>query len=117
VKQSGEADLAWCRIPLLKNNRPWPLLQDAPFDLIEDSLHSFTWTAMGFALALGALARLVQRSKQQESGRTFDTAALLAATAIPLSMIALPDIDGLLQRVMFLVAYLWCTREALRISG
>jgi hypothetical protein len=39
---------------------------------------------------------------------------LVAATAIPLAMIALPEWDGLLQRGIFAISYLWFGLEALR---
>jgi len=39
-------------------------------------------------------------------------AALASAIFIPLLMINIPSIVGLVQRVMFLVAYLWYGTEA-----
>lgn len=94
------------------SHRAW--IATAAFDPIEDALHSFTATAMGFAFALGVLARLLQRARRNEPGRAFDAVALAAATALPLLMAGLPNMDGLLQRLMFLVAYVWCAREVQR---
>lgn len=100
------------------SHRPWE--RGAAFDPIEDALHSFTATAMGFAFSFGVLARLAQRSRARESGRFFDGVALVAATVIPLVMAARGGLDGLIQRMMFAVAYLWYAREALllrRLGG
>jgi hypothetical protein len=92
------------------SHRHWVV--GAHFDPIEDSLHSFTASAMGFAFSFGVLARLVQRGRQGESGRVLDAVALVAATVIPLLMTRLAGIDGVIQRLMFMVAYLWYGREA-----
>jgi hypothetical protein len=37
----------------------------------------------------------------------------VAATVIPVLMARFAGLDGVIQRLMFLVAYLWYTREAL----
>jgi Protein of unknown function (DUF998) len=93
------------------SHRPW--VPGVPFDPIEDALHSFTATAMGFAFSLGVLARLLQRGRQGGSGRIFDTVVLLAATVIPLLMAGMGELDGVIQRLLFLFAYVWYAREAL----
>jgi Protein of unknown function (DUF998) len=95
------------------SHRPWSA--DVPFDAVEDALHSLAATGMGFAFAGGVVVRLVQRRRQQVSGWELDLAAVLAATLLPLAMRALPAQDGLLQRTMMLIAYLWYAREALRL--
>ena len=93
------------------SHRSWVV--GAQFDPIENALHSFTATAMGFAFSLGVLARLLQRGRQGEPGRAFDAVALVAATVIPLFMACFTGLDGVIQRLMFLVAYLWYARETL----
>jgi hypothetical protein len=87
-------------------------LPNLPFDPIEDALHSFTATAMGFAFAAGIGVRLWHR-KGQRVGRILDVAAIAASVAIPLAMSALPGWDGLLQRIMFSTAYTWYAYELL----
>ena len=84
--------------------RSW--MEGLPFDPIEDWLHSFAATAMGFAFAFGVLLRLVQRSRHKDSGPALDVVALPASIAIPLATAALPDFDGLLQRAIFFVCLL-----------
>jgi len=94
--------------------RPW--LPEAAYDPVEDALHSFTATAMGFAFAIGVVLRLLHRGHDW-SGRGIDLAAVAAAVAIPLSMNALPEWDGLLQRGMFAIAYTWYGIELWRKDG
>ena len=43
--------------------------------------------------------------------------AIAAASALPLMSAVWPPIDGLLQRSLFLVAYLWYACEALAMTG
>ena len=96
------------------SHRSW--VAGAQFDPVEDVLHSFTSTAMGFAFSFGVLARLLQRGRQGEPGRALDAVALVAATVIPLLMAGFAGLDGVIQRLMFLVAYLWYAREGLNIN-
>lgn len=92
------------------SSRPW--LPNLPYDPVEDALHSFTATAMGFAFAIGVGLRLWHRQNGRW-GRVLDVAAVAASVAIPLAMSALPNWDGLLQRGMFATAYLWYGYELL----
>lgn len=92
------------------STRPW--LPNLPYDPVEDTLHSFTATTMGFAFAIGVALRLWHRG-QHRWGHVLDVVAVVASVAIPLAMSALPDWDGLLQRGMFAIAYLWYGFELL----
>ncbi|HEX6221291.1 MAG TPA: DUF998 domain-containing protein [Acidimicrobiia bacterium] len=91
--------------------RPWEA--GVSFDAGEDGIHSFAATAMGFAFAGGVA--LTSASRLQKGGRILllDICAVIASVAIPLLMVAFDDSSGLLQRVMFLVAYAWYGREGL----
>ncbi len=91
--------------------RSW--VAEAQFDPIEDVLHSFTSTAMGFAFALGVLGAMLHKLRQGSRRVMFDVLAMAAATLIPICMSIWGDVDGLLQRLMFLIAYAWYVREAL----
>jgi len=93
------------------SHKPW--VADAAFDSVEDVLHSFTATAMGFSFVFAVLLRLVQREKQEHVGRILDIIAIIAATGIPILMFYQPMLDGLFQRFMFLIAYIWYGKEAL----
>jgi len=91
--------------------RSW--VAEARFDPIEDTLHSFTSMAMGFAFALGVLGAMLHKMRQGSRGVAFDVIAMAIATLIPICMAIWGDVDGLLQRLMFLIAYAWYIREAL----
>jgi hypothetical protein len=82
------------------SSRPWTT---APYDGTEDFLHSLAATAMGFAFAGGVVAAVVYRRKAD----ILDISAVAASVLIPLAMVAFPDADGLFQRVMFAIAYVW----------
>ena len=90
--------------------RPWE--EDAPFDRTEDLLHSSGATVMGFAFALGVVAIVVRRRIDAQPLRVLDIAAIVAATLIPIGMSIWSEAYGVMQRLMFLVAYAWYGREA-----
>ena len=92
------------------STRPW--LPDLPFDPVEDWLHSFAASGMGFAFALGVGWRWWRRPWQAKM-RVVDLVVVGTAVFIPLAMSFLPDWDGLLQRIMFTIAYLWYGLELL----
>ncbi len=94
------------------SHRPW--VADAPYDHVEDLLHSITASAMGFAFAAGVVAVGVSRRGPSRLDRGADTVAVVASVVIPLAMAQGTAYTGLLQRSMFLVAYIWYAREGLR---
>lgn len=93
------------------SHSPWQ--PGAPDDPVEDFLHSVFASGMGFAFCAGVLARLLQRGPGAALGRSLDVAALLVATALPLLLASSSGAGGLMQRVVFAVAYLWYGHEAL----
>lgn len=87
------------------SHKPWWPVES--YDVLEDALHSVFATLMGFAFALGVLVRLLQ-TRASPGGETWlNGLAIAAATFIPLIMIVVPERAGLVQRLMFLVAYFW----------
>jgi hypothetical protein len=86
----------------------------ASFDRTEDLLHSVASTAVGVAFALGVLAVLLRRGQGQLGARSLDPIALTAALVLPIGMGLWAEVDGVLQRLMFLIAYLWYLAEAIR---
>lgn len=96
---------------------------NAPYDHVEDALHSVAATTMGFAFAAGVLATVLAR--HHAAGRTgvrarvhahlIDAVAVAASVVVPLSMTALPGAAGALQRAMFLIAYAWYGAQAVRL--
>ncbi len=99
-------------MPAAFSHRPW--LPDIPFDPIENLLHSAAATGMGFAFAVGVVVVGLKRSDSEALNRWLDAAAVLASTVLPLIMPMGTPYTGLLQRAMFLVAYVWYGREAHR---
>jgi hypothetical protein len=93
------------------SHRPW--LPGVPFDSFEDLLHSVTATTMGTAFAVGVVLVSSRRPNTARLDRTVDGVALLASVAIPLAMSQDTGYPGLLQRCMFLIAYVWYGRETL----
>jgi hypothetical protein len=91
-----------------------PFEAGSTFDRTEDLLHSVAATAMGFAFAFGVAVVLFKRREWTTSGWFLDAVAVAASVLIPLSMFAWGESAGLLQRVMFAVAYIWYGRETLK---
>ena len=96
------------------SHRPWVAGED--FDHVEDVLHSVAATAMGFVFVGGVVVTALGRSRGDTWPRALDIMAVASSVAIPLGMAAQPDIDGVLQRLMFVVAYAWYGAEAVRAT-
>jgi hypothetical protein len=96
------------------SHRPW--LPELPFDRIEDRLHAFTATAMGFAFAAGVMAVGIARRGPSPLDRGADFVAVASSVVLPLAMAQGTPYTGVLQRTMFVVAYLWYAREATRAA-
>ena len=95
------------------SSRSWEA--SLPFDRIEDVLHSIASNAVGLSFTCGVILILLQRPRAQRWRRIFDCAAFVAAALIPLSMAIWGEIDGVLQRSMFVIAYAWYSGEAVRL--
>lgn len=95
--------------------RPWA--RGASFDAVEDWLHSFAATAMGFAFAFGVLAVALSHFRMVGQVRGLDIVAIAASVVIPLAMLGLSDQAGVLQRAMFAIALVWYGREAFAPDG
>jgi hypothetical protein len=94
------------------SHKPWQA--GVPYDGFEDLLHSVTATGMGFAFAFGVVAVSIRRGARWEPRRILDFVAVGASFVLPLGMSAWPAVGGALQRLMFLIAYVWYTIETLR---
>lgn len=87
-----------------------PFVEGVSYDQVEDLLHSVAVTAMGFVFAAGVLVVGWLRIPRWKLA---DVVALASAVAIPIAMTATAGIDGLLQRVMFGVAFVWYGLEVI----
>lgn len=90
---------------------PW---EDVPYDRFEDLLHSVAATGMGFAFTLGVLFVTLRRGSVPV--RIFDVLAIAAAVVIPVVMFNVVGIAGVVQRVMFVIGYLWYGMEAVGLG-
>ncbi len=92
------------------SHKPW--IKDIPVDSVEDLLHSITATVMGFAFSLAVLLHIFTRVNASYRVRVIDGIALAAATLISPVAVLVPDMAGILQRLMFAIAYAWYIYEA-----
>jgi len=92
---------------------PW---DGSAFDEFEDLLHSAASFGVGLFFTVGVVLVATRRAEAPGWLRIVDGIALAAAVAIPLLM-ANVDGSGLVQRVMFLVAFLWYGLETVRAAG
>lgn len=90
-------------------SKPWDAGQ--PYNSTEDLLHSVGATGVGFAFAVG-VACVTFQAGFSKPPRLFGVIAIAAAAVLPLGMSFFPGVAGILQRLMFLIAYLWFGVEA-----
>jgi hypothetical protein len=91
------------------SHRPWqPRFE---YDRTEDLLHSVAASGMGFAFALGVVAAALWPGRPRPRRHALDVVAVVASVALPLGMSAFADVQGVLQRLMFAVAYIWYAAE------
>jgi hypothetical protein len=89
--------------------RPWE--ENAPYVQLEDSIHSWFASVMGFAFVTGVVTLVVIRRQRSLTAALPDWVALIVTTLVPLAMST--AVWGLLQRLMFVTAAAWYGREAL----
>ncbi|MDH3498902.1 MAG: DUF998 domain-containing protein [Acidimicrobiia bacterium] len=94
-------------------HQPW---EDVPFVEFEDFLHSIAASAVGFGFTVGVLFVALRRGRDTGLLRWFDGIAVIAALVIPITMFNVAGIEGAVQRVLFLVGYLWYGTEAARMA-
>lgn len=83
-------------------------------DILEDTLHSVASFLVGASFIVG-VSLLGVRRQRAGAFRSFDAIAVGVAVLVSLTM-ALTSAPGLVQRVMFLVAFVWYAGEALTLS-
>jgi len=83
------------------------------FDEFEDLLHSAASFGVGLFFTVGVVLVAVRRVDAPRWWRVVDGVALAAALVIPLLM-ANVEASGLVQRIMFLVAFLWYGLETIQ---
>ncbi len=94
------------------SHMPW---EAVPFVELEDRLHSVAASVVGLSFTVGVLLVLFQRTRGDIAGRVFDLAAIAIAPTISMIMFNVDGIAGLVQRIMFGVAFMWFGTEAVRV--
>lgn len=86
----------------------------APFDPTESLLHSAAATLMGFCYGIGVLIVAILDRTMSVAHRVLSYVAVASSVVLPISVGLLPFVGGVLQRLMFAIAFVWFTVEALR---
>ena len=89
---------------------PW---EDVAYDEFEDFLHSVASFAVGLTFVVGVILVSMERPHGLR-GRALDAVAVVASIVIPMIMFNTTGYAGMVQRVMFAIAYLWFATEAWR---
>jgi hypothetical protein len=92
-----------------------PIVSDAQADMFEDLLHSVASGVVGTAFAVACCVRLFSQGGWRRDWLAW--VGLLASVVLPLAMIIFPDYRGLLQRLMFVISFLFVTREFRRATS
>ena len=94
------------------STRQW--MPDAPFDPTEAALHSAAATIMGFCYGFGVLFATLHDRGMSVPQRVFSMVAVVSSIVLPLGVGLAPHVGGVLQRLMFAIAFAWFIIEAAR---
>jgi hypothetical protein len=82
-----------------------PIDHAIAYDVRADELHSLFATVVGFAFTFGAIAQsFIERGRWR---RLVCYGAAAVAIILPLGMLQFPEIQGVLQRIMFGITFAW----------
>lgn len=95
------------------SHMPW---EDVPYDAFEDSLHSISAFITGMSFIAGVLIVTFRRGPGHRVAHAYDVFALLAAIGISILMGNVETIAGLVQRMLFAIAFVWFASEAVRLT-
>lgn len=93
------------------STKPWQ--DDVAYVRSEDMLHTVFASTMGFAFIVGTVSVLFARRARSRRSAAIDLVPALSTIGLSIGMSGLPSVYGLLQRLMFGIAYSWYGREAL----
>ncbi len=86
-----------------------PIVPEQPADVHEDLLHSIASSLVGAAFAAACAARIFAPGGSRHDFLAW--AGLVISIAIPMAMVAFPDVRGAMQRAMFAFSFIFVTRE------
>lgn len=92
------------------SHAPW---DGSASDPTEDMLHSAASFGVGLSFTVGVLLVTLRRVRGISGRRVFDWMAIAAGIVIPLAMANVGQ-AGLVQRLMFLIAFVWYGLETAR---
>lgn len=95
------------------SHMPW---EEVRYDAFEDFLHSVAASTVGAAFTIGVLLVSFRRGPGSGLARFVDVVAIVAAIGISMLIFNVEGVAGLVQRIMFGIAYLWFGMEAIRGS-
>jgi hypothetical protein len=96
-------------------DRSWD--PNTPFDPLENAVHSAIATTIYITFAFGVLANISRRFVTRRGIARFDIVTIGLMLFLPPIMLLAPEITGLVERVMFGVAYLWYGLAVARMSS
>ena len=92
------------------SERPWE--PETTYRAGEAQLHSWVASAAGVAYTVGVGAVAFTDAEAPVWLRAFSLVVAISGVAFPAAMVGLPTVAGLLQRVMFALAYVWLLAES-----
>lgn len=96
-------------------DRSWDA--SAPYDRVENIIHSAVATMIAVSFSLGVLVVLNEKLMRRESFPLLETCVVAIQILLPPMMLVWVGGTGLIERVMFGAAFLWYGWEILRCSG
>ncbi len=82
-----------------------PIIEGISYNVFEDNMHSIFASLVGFSFVLLAFSASFIESKFKY--RYLDIAVALLATLFSIIMASFPEIAGIVQRTMFIMAFTW----------
>lgn len=96
-------------------DRSWDVT--APYDRVENIIHSAVATFIAISFTLGVLVVLYEKRVMTGRLPLLESAVVAVQIAMPPMMLAWVEGTGLIERVMFGAAFLWYSWEVLRCAG
>lgn len=91
------------------------ILPDAPSNMNEDWMHSVASGVVGTAFAAACAARLFSSDGSRRDWLAW--AGLVISVMVPIAMGQVPELRGLLQRMMFVLSFVFIVREFSGAAG
>lgn len=87
------------------SHRPW--IDGIEYSATEDTLHSIASASVGMSFIACVMVISFTRKKKNIWNVVFDVFTIISSIVISLLMAYLVSYEGILQRIMFLISYIW----------